>query len=543
MRGWEKRAKQLLMNPAGRAELKKYGIDVEIVDNNGHKQENKPIVAVLCPTYRSPEPQMHDALAEMFRYTREKDIATVYHGPPISHSVVHWVRNSLIQEHLKSGKPWTHVLFIDDDIVVKPDALERLLSHKKDIVAGLCSMRSDPPIPNMRLYDEETGKYQQIWEWPENALVGDHKRLAVGTGFMLISKHALEQVAQAHFDCLWEQETYGLTGEKLETLKAMRLDAFDKDKVCYWFRFLPAPKAPVEMGEDISFCYLATRYCDIPVYVDTSVQPGHIGNYPFSIKDFMPYRDECVLRAKVNGQYKIEVPDMKISILCPTRGRPENVLRLLKSLQDTSTVIPETVFYIDDDDVFPSSLPFPDVKIIRGPRIKMSQMWNECAKSATGEILMIGADDIVFKTKGWDGQVRRAFAAFPDRLVFVHGDDCIYQEKFGTHGFLHRNWTEATGYVCPPYFSADFVDTWWNEIANALNRRIYLPFITEHMHPLFKKAAFDQTHKDRLARQQAENSQKLYDELKKEREADYLKIAEIIHGKSYPTRQPQLATI
>lgn len=541
MRPWEKKARQLILNPAGREALKELGIDIEIVKDKP-KQDEKPIVAVLCPSYRAPEPQMQNALGEMIRFSAEK--AYVYSCPSKGNSVVHWARNNLLIEHLKSGKPWTHVLFIDDDIVVQPDTLVKLLSHGKDIVAGLCTHRQDPPLPNIRLYDEESGKYSQIFDWPENELIGDHRRLAVGTGLMLISKHALEQVAQAYFDCLWEQKTYGLTGELLETMKVQRLDAFDKDKVCYWFRFLNAPKVPIEMGEDVSFCHIATRYCDIPVYVDTSVTPGHIGLYDFSIKDFMPYRDECILRAKVNGGYKMDVPDMKISILCPTRGRPENIKRLLDSLRETSTVMPETVFYVDDDDAsFPNAAWTPNVQIVNGPRIKMSQMWNECAKTATGEILMIAADDIVFRTKGWDDQVRRAFAAFPDRLACVHGNDGVYQEKFGTHVFLHRNWMDAVGYIAPPYFSADFVDTWWNEVANALNRRIYLPFVTEHMHPLFKKADLDKTHKERLARSAADNNRKLYDELVAERRADFRNLANVINGKSNPTRQSQLAAV
>jgi hypothetical protein len=300
---WDKLAKKLLLNPHGREALKQFGIEVEIADPK--KQENKPIVVVLCPTYRSPEPQMQDALGVMVRYTREKDFATVYSGPPCAASVVHWSRNWMLAEHLKSGKPWTHALFIDDDIVVEPDALERLLSHNKHIVAGLCTRRQDPPVPNIRLFDEETGKYRQIWEWPENQLIGDNKRIGAGTGLMLVSQWALEQIAQVYFDCLWEQETYGLSGDKLETMKKQRLATFDSDRLCYWFRFLQAPKNSVEMGEDVSFCHLATRYCDISVYVDTSVQPGHLGSYPFGIRDFLPYRAACVENSKGGGT-KIE---------------------------------------------------------------------------------------------------------------------------------------------------------------------------------------------------------------------------------------------
>ena len=520
------------MKPEGRAALKRVGIDVQLVKDEKELAE-LPIVAVLCPTYRAPEPQMRDALTQAVKYTHELGVATVYSGPPLQTSVVHWSRNGLIAEQLKSGKPWTHVLFIDDDIVIEKDSIVRLLSHKKDIVAGICTRRTDPPIPNIRALNEETGTLSsQIWEWPENELIEVD---GVGTGLMLITRHALEQVAQVYFDCLWEKEMYGLDGEKLEAMKKARMGAFDADRICYWFRFLSS-KNSIEMGEDMSFCYVAKRYADLGIWVDTAVQPGHLGNYPYSIKDFLPHRDIEILRAKVNGQYPMEVPEMKISILVPTRGRPENMKRLLASIVETSTAMPEIVFYIDEDDARSincmgeiGSESF--VRCVVGERILMSKMWNRLAEAATGEILMMGGDDLVFRTKGWDDQVRRAFAAFPDRMVFVHGDDGIYKERFGTHGFLHRNWIEAAGYFVPPYYASDFNDTHWNEVANMLNRRVYLPFVTEHMHPIAGKAEWDKTHKERLARQKEQNTEKLYADLAHTREEDAQKILDVIQGR------------
>src|SRR5215472_14157970 len=108
---WDKKVRRLLMEPQGRDALKRVGIDVEIADEKA--EEAKPTVVILCPTYRSPEPQMQDALRAMVTYTHQKEIARVYSGPPMQSSVVHWSRNGLIAEHIKSGKPWTHVLFID----------------------------------------------------------------------------------------------------------------------------------------------------------------------------------------------------------------------------------------------------------------------------------------------------------------------------------------------------------------------------------------------------------------------------------------------
>lgn len=297
----DREVRRLLLSPAGRASLKRVGgVDVQIV---GKEKEDKPVVAVLCPTYRSPEPQMRDALDAMVGYTRDKHAATLYSGAPVQASVVHWSRNWLLTEQLKSGKPWTHVLFIDDDIVVEPDALVRLLSHKKDIIAGLCTRRNDPPVPNMRFYDSEAGDTRQIWEWPENQLVEVD---AVGTGLMLLSMHAVEQVAQVYFDCVWEQDFYRLPDGHLDWLKQIRKEEFEKSKIAYWFRFLPTPKGNIEAGEDIFFCYAAKKYCGIPVFVDAAVTPGHLGNYPFSVRDFLPYRDACIERAKAEGTYKAQ---------------------------------------------------------------------------------------------------------------------------------------------------------------------------------------------------------------------------------------------
>jgi hypothetical protein len=418
------------------------------------------------------------------------------------------------------------VLFIDDDIVVEPDALERLLSHKKDIVAGLCTARQDPPVPNMKTWNKERGEAEKIWEWPNGKLVSG---VMVGTGLMLISKHALEQVAQVYFDCLWEQDVYGYSGEKLAAWKAARLKRFDGMKACYWFRILPTPTGDVEMGEDMNFCYIAKTYCDIETHVDTSVLPGHIGKYPFSIRDFMPHRDECILRAKINGQYPMEVPPMKISILCPTRGRPEQVKNMLASLRETSIVMPEVMFYVDDDDdTFPHPQLGAGVRIISGPRILMTEMWNRCAEAATGEIMLLSGDDVLFKTKGWDDQVRRAFAAFPDRLVLVHGDDGLHGNRFGTHCFLHRAWVDAVGYFSPPYFSSDYGDTWINDVFNALDRRIFLPIVTEHLHPLAGKGKWDKTHQERLERHKRDNVEQLYKDLEPQRIADIKKVAVLL---------------
>lgn len=489
-------------------------------------------MAILCPTYRSPEPQMQDSLRAMVEYSREQGI-TVYSGAPLQTSVVHWSRNFIISEQIKSGKPWTHVLMVDDDMKIPRDALVRLLSHKKDIVGGICTRRTDPPRPTISTYDEQTQIFEPMWDWGNGATfeVG-----GIGAAFLLCTRHALEQVAQAYFDCLWEKDFYGVSEEWVEKHRAMRLKQFDENKMAFWFRFLPSPAMAIEQGEDMSFCLVARKYCGIPIYCDSSVQPGHLGTYDYGIKDFLPY--QSLMR-----QAEVESEGMKISILCPTRGRPENVKRLIKSLEDTSEEMPEVVFYVDEDD---ENIEWMGrkLRVVRGPRQTLSNCWNECAKVATGNILMVAGDDIVFRSKGWDGVVKRAFAGYPDRIVMVHGQDgSPHKDKFATHPFLHRKWVDALGYITPPYFSADYCDTWINEIANLLDRRVSLPFVHEHLHPYWGKAEVDETHKEKLARAAKDDVKEKYKQLAPQRLADVEKLRAIINGESVSTGQPFVAPV
>lgn len=110
------------------------------------------------------------------------------------------------------------------------------------------------------------------------------------------------------------------------------------------------------------------------------------------------------------------------------------------------------------------------------------------------------------------------------RSLFVHGDDGYWGNRFGTHGFLHRKWVDALGYVLPPYFSSDYGDTWINDVANMLRRRVFLPILIEHMHPLWGKAQTDKTYQERMARGEKDGVKALYESMAGKRAEDAEKI-------------------
>jgi hypothetical protein len=183
----------------------------------------------------------------------------------------------------------------------------------------------------------------------------------------------------------------------------------------------------------------------------------------------------------------------------------------------------EILAYIDDDD--PCDYQTVGVRIVRGPRITLSDCWNRLAEVADGEILGMGADDIRFRTSGWDSLISGVFDDFPDRIVFVHGRDGIHDEKLATHGFISRRWFETVGYFTWGGFPADYADTWLHELAGRIGRRVFVPsLLIEHLHPIAGKAEWDQTHRERLARGREANVAQIWNDLEGRRIEDAEKL-------------------
>ncbi|NDB59517.1 glycosyltransferase family 2 protein [bacterium] len=219
-----------------------------------------------------------------------------------------------------------------------------------------------------------------------------------------------------------------------------------------------------------------------------------------------------------------------ISILCPTRHRPQNIERMWQSIQDTAKNPKqiEVVIYIDADDDSYDNLKIPVVKI-KGERIVLSDTWNKCAQKAKHDILMYAGDDIIFKTPNWDEIVIETFNAVPDKVLFVFGNDgSVHDGIYGTHGFVHRTWFNTLGYICPPLFSGDYSDTWINDVAKLVGRHKHIKILTEHLHPDFKKSELDDTYLEKYERMKKDKTAELYFSLTNERQQDANKLKEIM---------------
>ena len=285
------------------------------------------IVVPMTPLFDNYEEEMRQSLEAMLLHATVSGV-TCFKPMNRRMSAVHSSRNALIADLIESRVPFTHILMMDADMTAEPDTIVRLLDHKVDIVAGLCTNRAKPIVPNARMRDEKREQWEELWTWPEGLI--DLEGGGVGTGLMLISLNALQQVAEVYFQCMYERDVYDMPEARALEIQAERLRTFDRYPNAMWFRWLAPRSGAGENGEDMSFCWVAQRYAGLKVHVDTSVQPKHIGKYKYCIDDFVERRDEVTERARLEGRIvKRDKPHLSPIDLAPPTPQHKDLEELI----------------------------------------------------------------------------------------------------------------------------------------------------------------------------------------------------------------------
>lgn len=166
-----------------------------------------------------------------------------------------------------------------------------------------------------------------------------------------------------------------------------------------------------------------------------------------------------------------------ISILVPTRGRPEKIKRLLESLGQHKNV--EVIVGVDDDDMaMLTAEPWataPFHKVITGPRHQtLGALFNTLAAEAKGSWLMAMGDDYVMETEGWPKILLNCGKQMPHNVGVMFARDPLHP-NFPTIFCIHRNTYSKVGYFAAPFFPYWFVDTWWDEIAELTGIKLEMP--------------------------------------------------------------------
>lgn len=169
-----------------------------------------------------------------------------------------------------------------------------------------------------------------------------------------------------------------------------------------------------------------------------------------------------------------------ISILCPSRGRPNLAKKMVDTALSTAKGPIQILIYLNDDDPkLQEYINTIDNKfLIVGPDRSPVYSWNKLAELAVFDILMLQGDDAWFETEHWDEKVANVFNQYPDKIVFAYPNLNGYEWRGGKltedhcpHFFVHKNWVRALGYFVPPHFWHWYVDTWYRDISKLINRR------------------------------------------------------------------------
>lgn len=174
-----------------------------------------------------------------------------------------------------------------------------------------------------------------------------------------------------------------------------------------------------------------------------------------------------------------------ISVLCPSRSRPEYAERMVNSVLANPGCDIEIILYLNEDD------PMLDEYKTRissdhymvGPDQSTCYSWNLMAQKARFDILFLIGDDSQVDTDNWGQLVIKVFDQYKDKIVMVAPKAGTLGKNKCPHFFLHKNWVNTIGYFLPPQFYHHYVDHWVRDVAQSLHRYVHLP---EFVMPIVK---------------------------------------------------------
>jgi ABC-type polysaccharide/polyol phosphate transport system ATPase subunit len=224
-----------------------------------------------------------------------------------------------------------------------------------------------------------------------------------------------------------------------------------------------------------------------------------------SVVDAGPARDVVARyqdRATGRAGRQAQGANARISLLLPTRGRAELLRRFLESVlaRSEQPELVEVVVYADADD--PASHGFQveglAVRTIVGPRASMGEYNTACFEQSRGDILVLGNDDVVIQTRGWDRKLREMHAAMQDGVYLAYPNDLFKGRDLSAFPILSRRVCQLLGRPFPKEYRGAFIDYHLLDIFKRLERRgqprlIYLEDVVfEHLHYRTGKGDFDE---------------------------------------------------
>lgn len=266
-------------------------------------------IAICIPSLGYPTLKTWNSFNNLIKPRSGGDLPGETHFINIEDRPVDDARQWLTRQAL-SVEGLTHILWIDDDMVFQPDALQRLLAHDLNIVGGLCFNRRSPayqPIvakkyhPDLGMAPGATGF---VYDLPQSGLYECDR---TGGAFLLVKAEVFRKI-----------ETH-----------------FGPDS--WWVPFGDA-------SEDFSFCARAQE-CGYRIFVDCGVSIGHVGSVVIDRENATKLR--TLQMAKWIPKIEAAEGAPRVSVIIPTYNQKPSYLKaaVLSALNQT---VPTEVIVVDD---------------------------------------------------------------------------------------------------------------------------------------------------------------------------------------------------
>jgi hypothetical protein len=252
-----------------------------LYDGNGNAiVRNRCDVMIGMPTFRRHiEIGTYESLVELVSYSATRGIHVKICQP--DSAVIAKSRSDIVDEARAAGAEY--VFFIDSDMVFKPNYLEMLLAHKKDVVGGLCVSRVPPFYSTVYFLNKETELFVPVDSADPNAIVLNSLIRCDGTGtaFLLIKTSVFDKLTEPYF--AMPPTSWMPIVEAVRKFDKGEIDADAVKASLKWER-----EGHSLTGEDLFFCKLLYN-AGVELFVDTGTLIGHIGGFPFTYLDRLAY--------------------------------------------------------------------------------------------------------------------------------------------------------------------------------------------------------------------------------------------------------------
>ena len=166
----------------------------------------------------------------------------------------------------------------------------------------------------------------------------------------------------------------------------------------------------------------------------------------------------------------------KISVLVPTRGRIPRLEQMLASYHHTQSGVSELVFRVDNDDQESAEfLRRFGPKVMQGDRLlgykSTPQFLMDMVPLATGDIFMVGNDDMLFETPEWDRKIVYEANRYPDGLFNI-GVTTLNTTHF-PFSIISRHVVETLGFMYDPRIF--WGDIFLRDVMFGFGRTVLLP--------------------------------------------------------------------